>query len=56
VLVNQEGKNYARQLPPDSYEPLLETIDQDVARQMIERTRTTLTKQVQYIENIAARE
>jgi hypothetical protein len=44
LLVNQEGENYARQLPSDTYESLLETIDQEVARQMIERTRATLKK------------
>jgi ATP-dependent helicase HepA len=53
LLVNQEGKNYARQLPPDTYEPLLEKIDQEVARQVIDRTRATLKKQVQQIEEIA---
>jgi ATP-dependent helicase HepA len=56
LLVNQEGKNYARQLPSDTYESLLETIDQEVARQMIERTRATLKKQVQQIEDIAAQQ
>ncbi len=56
LLVNQEGENYARQLPPDIYEPLLEKIDQEVARQVIERTRATLKKQVQHIEDIASQE
>ena len=56
LLVNQEGKNFAQQLPPDSYEPLLEKIDQEVARQVIERTRATLKKQVQHIEGIASQQ
>ncbi len=56
LLVNQEGKNYARQLPADTYEPLLEKIDQEVVRQMIERTRATLKKQVKHIEAIASQQ
>ncbi len=56
LLVNQEGKNYARQLPADTYEPLLETIDQDVARKLIDRTRATLKKQIQQIEEIASQQ
>ena len=56
LLVNQEGENYARQLAPDTYESLLENIDQEVARQMIQRTRATVKKQVQHIENIAAQQ
>lgn len=56
LLVNQEGENYARQLPPNSYETLLEKIDQKVARQMIEKTRATLKKQVQKIEEMAAQQ
>jgi ATP-dependent helicase HepA len=56
LLVNQEGKNYARQLPPGTYEPLLEKIDQEVARKVIDRTRTTLKKQVQQIEEIASQQ
>ncbi|MEC4672762.1 MAG: hypothetical protein VST68_01110, partial [Nitrospirota bacterium] len=56
LLVNQEGKNFARQLPPESYETLLEKIDQEVARQLIDRTRTTLKKQVQRIEEIASQQ
>jgi len=54
LLVNQEGKNYAGQLPPDTYEPLLKTIHQEVARKIIEKTRTTLKKQIQEIEEMAA--
>ena len=42
LLVNQDGKNYTQQLPPDSYETLLEKINRDVAQQMIESTRATL--------------
>ena len=56
LLVNQEGKNYAQQLPPDSYEALLEKIDPEVARQIIERTRAALKKQVEKIEEIAAQQ
>ena len=56
LLVNQDGTNYAPQLPSDSYEDLLEQLDQDVARQLIERTRTTLKKQVQYIEEKASQQ
>ncbi len=56
LLVNQEGENYERQLPPDSYETLLEKIDQEVARKLIDRTRTTLKKQVQKIEEMASRQ
>jgi len=56
LLVNQEGKNYARHLPPHTYEPLLEKIDQEVARQVIDRTRATLKKQVQQIEAIASQQ
>jgi ATP-dependent helicase HepA len=56
LLVNQEGKNFAQQLPPESYEPLLEKIDQEVARQMIDRTRARLKKQVQHIEEMASQQ
>ena len=56
LLVNQEGKNYARQLPPDTYENLLENIDPEVARKMIERTRATLKKQIQEIEEMASQQ
>ena len=56
LLVNQEGKNYAPQLPPDTYENLLEQIDQEVARNLIDRTRATLKKQVQEIETIASQQ
>jgi ATP-dependent helicase HepA len=56
VLVNQEGKSYARQLPPDTYENLLKNIDQEVARKMIDRTRATLKKQIQEIEGIASQQ
>ncbi len=56
LLVNQEGRNYAQQLPPDSYETLLENIDREVARQMIQRTRGTLKKQIPKIEEIAAQQ
>ncbi|MDT3776305.1 helicase-related protein [Nitrospira sp. MA-1] len=56
LLVNQEGENYAQQLPPDSYETLMEKIDQEVARQMIEKTRATLKKQMQHIEEMAAQQ
>ncbi|GJL51690.1 MAG: RNA polymerase-associated protein RapA [Nitrospirales bacterium] len=54
LMVNQEGKNFARQLPPDTYEHLLRTIDQEVARKMIERTRATVKKQIQIIEEMAS--
>jgi ATP-dependent helicase HepA len=56
LLVNQDGKNYTQQLPPDSYETLLKKIDKDVARQMIEKTRATLKKQVQHIKEMAAQQ
>ena len=56
VLVNQDGKDYTQQLPPDSYAPLLEKIDPEVARQIIDRTRTTLKNQVQQIEEIASQQ
>ncbi len=56
LLVNQEGQSFARALPPDTYEPLLEKIDQEVVRQMIERTRATLKKQMQHIEDIASQQ
>ncbi len=56
LLINQEGRNYAQRLPPDTYETLLEKMDQDVARQMIDRTRATLKKQVQVIEEIASQQ
>lgn len=56
VLVNQEGENKTRQLPPDTYEPLLEKIDQEVARKLIGRTRATLKNQVQQIEEIATQQ
>ena len=55
-LVNQEGESYSRQLPPGTYETLLEKIDQEVARQMIERTRATLKSQVQRIEDMASQQ
>ena len=54
LLVNQEGKDFAQQLPQATYEALLEKIDQDVVRRVIERTRATLKKQVHHIETIAA--
>ena len=54
LLVNQEGKNYARRLPPDTYEHLLENIDPEVVQKMIERTRATLKKQIQAIEDMAS--
>jgi ATP-dependent helicase HepA len=54
VLVNQKGEDCTQQLPPDTYEPLLEKINQEVARQIINRTRTTLKKQVQHIEEMAS--
>ena len=53
VLVNQDGKNCAHQLPSASYETLLEKIDQEIAKRLIERTGPTLKKQVQHIEEIA---
>lgn len=56
LLINQEGQDYARQLPLDRYESRLEKISQDVARKIIERTRTTLKKQVGQIEEIAAQQ
>ena len=56
VLIDQDGKNYSPQFSPDRYAPLLGKINPIVSRQMIERTRTTLKKQVQYIEDIAAQE
>jgi len=56
LLVNQEGKNHAQQLPADTYEHLLKTIDQEVARKMIERTRATLRKQIQEIEEMASQQ
>ncbi len=56
LLVNQEGKDYARQLPPEIYEPLLEKIKLEVARKVIDQTRATLKKQVQQIEEIAAQQ
>ncbi|HNP29097.1 MAG TPA: hypothetical protein PKK23_08640, partial [Nitrospirales bacterium] len=56
LLVNQEGENYARQLPPDSYETKLKKIDQEVARQLVEKTRATLKKQVEHIEEMAAQQ
>jgi ATP-dependent helicase HepA len=56
LLVNQEGKNYTRQLPPDTYENLLENIDPEVARKMIDRTRATLKKQIQEIEELASQQ
>ncbi len=56
VLVNQEGKNYARQLPPDTYEHLLENIDQEVARTMIERTGAIVKKQIHGIEEMASQQ
>ena len=55
LLVNQ-GKNYARQLPPDTYEPFLKTIHQEVARKMIEKTREALKKQIQNIEDMASQQ
>ena len=56
LLVNQEGKNYARQFPPETYENLLKNIDQEVARKMIERTRATVKKQIQEIEEMASQQ
>ncbi|GJL65727.1 MAG: RNA polymerase-associated protein RapA [Nitrospirales bacterium] len=56
LLVNQDGKDYTQQLPPDSYETILKKIDQEVARQLIERTRATLKKQVEHIEEMAAQQ
>ncbi|MDH5427886.1 MAG: SNF2-related protein [Nitrospirota bacterium] len=56
LLVNQEGNNVAPQLPPERYEPLLEKIDQEMARQMIARTRATLKKQVHHIEAMASQQ
>jgi ATP-dependent helicase HepA len=56
LLVNQEGKNYARQFPPETYENLLKNIDQEVARKMIERTRATIKKQIHEIEEMASQQ
>ena len=56
ILINQEGEDYTRKLPPDTYEPLLENINPEVARQIIDKTRTTLKKQVQHIEETASQQ
>ena len=56
LLVNQEGTDYAREFPSDTYRPLLEKIDQEVSRQLIERTHSTLKKQVQHIEEVASQQ
>ena len=56
LLVDQQGRNFAQQLPVTKYEGLLENVDREVALQMIDMTRPALKKQLQHIEALAAQQ
>ncbi len=56
VLLDQRGINITNQLLLDDYSDLLESIDREVALQMIDMTRATLKTQVQQIEQVAERQ
>lgn len=56
LLINQEKENLTRHLSPESFGPLLNNIDPDMARRMIESTRDTLKNQVQHLEDMASQE
>ncbi|MEM7209662.1 MAG: helicase-related protein [Pseudomonadota bacterium] len=53
LLVDQTGRNYSDKLAASRYASLLENVSDEVAKQMIDMTRTTLKKQIGAIEEIA---
>ena len=51
LLIDQKGRNFAKQLPQEDYDNLLENVDRDTALQMIDMTRDTLKQQIKVIES-----